>query len=97
MRTYWEAILERDAERYLLAYIPRRTRRALFRAVCSRGEAFARFTGADRVTNAEDLGLATATGWRVRWSGRTMRDARNEGELPYFKERLQAQESEAEV
>ena len=97
MRTYWEAILERDAERYLLAYIPRRTRRALFKAVCSRGEAFARFTGADRVTNAENLGLATATGWRVRWSGRTMRDARNEGELPYFKERLQAQEKEAEV
>ena len=85
MRTYWEAVLERDAERYL------------FRAVCSRGEAFARFTGADRVTNAENLGLATATGWRVRWSGRTMRDARNEGELPYFKDRLQAQESEADA
>ncbi len=97
MRTYWEAVLERGTERYLLAYIPRRTRRALFRAVCNRGDAFARLTGAARVTNSENLGLATATGWRVRWSGRTMRDARNEGGLPYFKERVQAQESEADA
>ena len=97
MRTYWEAIVERESQRYLLAYIPRKTRRALFNAVRNRGEAFARFTGVDRVMNAENLGLETSTSWRVRYSGRTMRDARNEGELPYFKERLQAQESEADA
>ncbi|HOZ48206.1 MAG TPA: hypothetical protein PK468_16465 [Candidatus Hydrogenedentes bacterium] len=97
MRTYWEAVVERVGERYLLAYIPRKTRRALFNAVRNRGEAFVRFTGADRVMNAENLGLETANGWRVRYSGRTMRDAKNEGELVYFKESLQPQESEAGV
>ncbi len=97
MRTYWEAVVERAGERYLLAYIPRKTRRALFNAVRNRGEAFVRFTGADRVMNAENLGLETANGWRVRYSGRTMRDAKNEGELVYFKEGVRNEESETGV
>ena len=86
-RTCYElALISPDGQRFLACYTDRRTRRMLYHAATERWgiSARARVTVADWKWCDRALdGIYTDSGWRLAWTGRTEREAINNGELPY--------------
>lgn len=83
--TLYELVAERDGRRILVAYCQSRTRRGLYNALSNRLDHIQRVIGtkaidwADRARDGATMGA-----WRVWWTGRTERDARASGTLPYI-------------
>jgi hypothetical protein len=84
-RTAYELVAVNGDQRVLVCYSVERSRNAMFRACCKRGEALVALTGAERCTFAKRSADGLSMGaWSIRFSGRTQRECYIEGELPYI-------------
>jgi hypothetical protein len=84
--TRYELIVENDGIRHLVVYTPRRNRQGLISAIeCSVAHGLSALTGVDSITFSKrgDEPSAIVGKWRIRFSGRTQRDAIIQGELPW--------------
>ena len=87
-RTRYEiAATHPDGRRLLIAYTPRVSRHGLLAAMRHNAGAVIAVLGigdADTITwGTQPRPHAITCGWRVEFTGRTQRDARSEGELPF--------------
>jgi len=92
--TFYEIAAEGpDGLRVLVAYVNSRSRRSLIDCVRDRAALAIALTGAEifetgrRAADGITLGL-----WRIRYSGRTKREARASGCLPYIRDVVEAGE-----
>jgi hypothetical protein len=84
--TLYELVAECNGRSVLIAYCSRRGRRDIWNAVTSKDRVHhvIRLTGADQIAFAKKACDGGAMGqWKIRFSGRTQRDAIVNGELPY--------------
>lgn len=90
-RTKYETVLTApDGARYLLLYTPARSFAALLVCVRSRGAELCERIGLDDSARATRAGRGRfpvfdfGNGWRAEYSGRTMKEARSAGALPWI-------------
>ena len=90
-RTKYETTLTApDGQKFLLAYVEARSFRALLRCVQRRGEDLAErlSIGEDARATREGGGRFPALnfggGWKAEYSGRTQKESRDSGELPWI-------------
>jgi len=87
--TRWELVLVTPAgEQILLRYTAQHTRRGIIEQIRYHGARLVELTGAEQFDSlGEWKGRGISLGeYRVRFSGRTQRDAILQGELPYISE-----------
>jgi len=84
-QTLYELAVECGEERYLVAYCNRRSRQMTLDACRQRGEAVVKVCLSARICFARRAGDGATVGkWAVRFTGRTEREAKSAGELPYI-------------
>lgn len=90
-RTKYETIIEApDGRRFLLLYVEGRSFRSLLSCVRKRGEELCDRLRLDDSARVERGGrgdfptLEFGNGWRAGYSGRTQKQARHEGALPWI-------------
>ena len=79
--TRYELILANRGDSYLVVYSSSRSRGVVFDSVHKWAQQIIAITGEDEMKMVK--GGATLGDWKVRWSGRTQREAILEGELPF--------------
>ena len=89
--TRYEVTLEHpDHGKFLLVYAGRKSRHALITDLRTRYHLITQFLGYEtrmwRNVGEAAAGLMCNEGWKIRYSGRTQRDAETEGELQWFRE-----------
>jgi hypothetical protein len=84
-QTLYELAIENGDTRYLLMYCSNRCRRTILEVAQKHCAALIRLTG-DQGINWLDkaAGGATMGAWRIRWTGRTQRDAASTGKLAWI-------------
>lgn len=85
MTRYEIAARHTDGRAFLLCYLARKTRVAIIDAMLDRGPAVAAALGIDKDLSWTWLPKSkeyACGGWRIGFTGRTQRDALQEGELP---------------
>ena len=84
-RTLYELIIENGDQRILLSYTDRQTRRMLYTILCQHRDRLRTLTGVIDVAFAKRASDGATIGeWRVRWSGRTQREAYTTGRLQWI-------------
>ena|ERR1044072_9784657 len=85
--TRYEIVAERDSDRLLIGYTPRKSRHGLLAAMQHVGQAIIERLNVgenDEITwQTKPYIHAITSGWRIGFSGRTERDAILSGELPF--------------
>jgi hypothetical protein len=83
--TRYEVIMERGTERVLVVYMHNQSYRRLREAVVEKINPIQTFAGASVYEEAMGRGKRSlaAGDWRIRFSGRTQREAILQGELPF--------------
>ena len=85
-RTLYELAIEKGDRRFLVMYTSNRSRRLLLDSCRKHGEKLVALTGADELTLAKRAGDGATMGdWRIRWTGRTQREAQD-SKLPWIGE-----------
>ena len=86
-RTRYELVAEHpDGRRVLVRYTSRDNRRGLYGALTQDCEGICAFFGTDAITfGKRSADGATMGEWRLRFTGRTQREAILAGELPFYK------------
>lgn len=83
-RTLYELAIENGEQRLLLAYCSNRTRQTIWKVARQHGERLVALTGEENITFAKRAGDGAAMGdWRIRWTGRTQREA-VDSKLPWI-------------
>ena len=75
-RTLYELAIENADQRILLAYCSNCTRRTIWKVASQHCDRLMALTGAENIDFAKRAGDgATMGAWRIRWTGRTQREA----------------------
>jgi len=75
-RTLYELAIENGEQRLLLAYCSNRCRRTIWDIARKHGVRLVALTGTENIEFAKRAGDgATMGSWRIRWTGRTQREA----------------------
>lgn len=83
-RTLYELVAQNGDQRFLIMYRSNRSRRMLLDSCRKHGERLVKLTGVADITFAKRAGDgATMGAWRIRWTGRTQREAVG-SELPWI-------------
>ena len=86
-RTLYELVsVSPRGKKMLAGYALRKSRKGLLAMVSKNGQAWADATGTEELTFVKSGAEATMGRWRFYFSGRTERDAMDEGELSWFKD-----------
>ena len=82
--TRYELAAQHEDRRVLIGYTPRKGGAGMLAMLRARGPAVAALFGTEIITFAKRVGdgATTATGWTIRFTGRTQREAIQMGELP---------------
>lgn len=89
--TMYEAKIEHDDYgTYLFMYLGRKSGRGLRDAFRNNHMMIGSFAGEGDWFTSEKAadGIESDTGWRIKFTGRTRRDAENEGELPWYRDEV---------
>lgn len=82
--TRYELAISRGSENYLVLYCGRKTRQSLYKCCVQKAEALARLAGTSTLHFAKRVADGATMGdWAIKFTGRTQRQAEQEGELPF--------------